>query len=262
MTIKPLTKVLLGIVSAVIALWLTLPTFVVIPMSFTDKRSFSFPPSGYSLEWYERFFSDPVWYGSLVNSLMVAVVVTAVAVVSGTMAALALNRSRLRTGAAIRLLTLAPLVVPLVITGVGVYAAFLQWRLIGSFWGFVAAHSALAIPYVVITVSSSLVSMNTNLELAARSLGATPLRTFFRVTLPHLRGGIAAGALFAFITSFDETVISIFVSNSDFKTLPVQMYSSVTRDTDPTIATASSMIVAVTVGVLLLSLLRRKSSAH
>lgn len=254
------TRVVLSTFAVLVGIILIAPTIAVIPMGFTDKRSLSFPPSGWSLRWYEEFFTNPEWIGSLGNSVMIALVVTIVAVVVGTLAALALTRSALRFRGAVNLLFLAPLIVPVVVVGVGVYAVFLQWRLVGTPWGFILAHTVLAAPYVVITVSAALQTMDWGLVRAAGSLGATPWRAFRRVTLPHIAGGVASGALFAFITSFDETVVSIFLSTSDLRTLPVQMYSSVTRDTDPTIATASSLILVITTGLLLLTLARRKKS--
>ncbi len=261
MTESRTTRVVLAVVTGLVALVLVAPTVVVIPMGFTADRSLSFPPKEWSLTWYREFFTDPDWFGSLGNSLGIAVVVTIVAVVVGTLAALAFARSRFLGQGALTVLSLAPLVIPVVVIGVGVYAMFLQWRLVGTPLGFVAAHTVLAVPYVVITVTASLRTTDWNLVRAASSLGATPWRAFLRVTLPQIAGGVAAGALFAFITSFDETVVSIFLSSSTLRTLPVQMYTSVTRDTDPTIATASSIILVITTGLLLLTLLRRRKNA-
>jgi len=255
------TRVVLSAIAIIVGVLLVAPTLVVIPMGFTDKRSLTFPPSGWSLRWYEEFFSNPEWIGSLGNSIAIAIAVTVLAVVLGTLAAVALVRSRVPASGAINLLALAPLVVPIVVVGVGVYAMFLQWRLVGTFFGFVVAHTVLAVPYVVITVSASLRTMDWGLLRAASSLGAGPWRAFRRVTLPQIAGGVAAGALFAFITSFDETVVSLFLASSELRTLPVQMYGSVTRDTDPTIATASSLILVITTGLLLATLLRRKKHA-
>lgn len=253
------TRFVLTLIAILIGMVLIAPTVAVIPMGFTAKRSLSFPPEGWSLRWYEEFFTNPAWFGALGNSLGIAAVVTLLAVILGTLAALALVRSAMRAKGLVNLVVLAPLVVPVVVVGVGVYAVFLQWRLVGTPLGFVLAHTVLAVPYVVITVSASLRTMDWGLERAAASLGATPWRSFRRVTLPHISGGVAAGALFAFITSFDETVVSLFLSSSDLRTLPVQMYTSVTRDTDPTIATASSIILVLTTGLLLLTLLRKQT---
>lgn len=259
MTATRTTRALLSALAILIGIVLIAPTIAVIPMGFTAKRSLSFPPDGWSLRWYEEFFTNPEWIGALGNSVGIALVVTVVAVILGTLTSVALVRSSLRLKGVVNLFVLAPLVVPVVVVGVGVYATFLQWRLVGTPLGFIVAHTVLAVPYVVITVTAALRTMDWGLVRAASSLGAAPWRAFRRVTLPHISGGVAAGALFAFITSFDETVVSIFLASSDLRTLPVQMYSSVTRDTDPTIATASSIILVLTTGLLLLTLLRRRT---
>ena len=247
-----------------VGVWLLAPMLVVLPMGLTERRSLSFPPQDWSLRWYRNFFTSPEWYDALVTSLEIAVLVTLLATLLGTACAFALVRGRFPGRAAINALLLAPLVVPVVIVAIAVFAAFLRWRLSGTVPGFVLAHTALAIPFVIITVSSSLRTFDVRLELAAANLGAGPWRTFRQVTLPLILPGVLSGALFAFITSFDEVVVALFLSSSDVRTLPVQMFTSVTREVDPTIAAASTMILCLTTALLVLFALtrRQETDAH
>lgn len=230
----------------VIAVWMVAPTLVAIPMSLTDKQSFTFPPSGWSTRWYGQFFTDPQWYESLLTSLKIAVLVAVVSTVLGTAAAFGLDRSRFAGKGLVNGLLLAPMIVPLVIVAVGVFAVYLRWQLAGTLTGFVLAHTTLAVPFVVVTVASSLRTFDRQLEGAAASLGAGPWPTFRHVTFPLILPGVLSGALFAFITSFDEVVVALFIQSPTLRTLPVQMFSSVTRNIDPTMAAASSMIMVVT----------------
>ena len=247
-------KLLLGLSCLLIALWLVAPTLVVIPMSFAGKKSLVFPPDGFSLQWYQNFFSNPQWFGSLMVSVRVAAMVAVVATVLGTMAAIGIDRLKSRTGGIIRAILITPMIVPGVVLAVGVYAVYLDTRLVGTWTGYVLAHTLLAIPFVVIAVGANLAVFDTRLETAAASLGASRLATFFSVTLPLILPGILSGALFAFVTSFDEVIVSLFITSPQLKTLPVQIFSSMTRDADPTVAAVGSMIFVVTTVVIGLGL--------
>lgn len=257
-----LRRRLLTVWCVLVGVWLLAPMLVVIPMSFTSRRSLNFPPEGWSLQWYRNFFSEPQWYEALFTSLYVALLVALVATAVGTAAAFGLVRGRFPGKGAVNALLLAPLVVPVVIVAIAVFATYLQWRLSGTVLGFVLAHTALAIPFVIITVSSSLRTFDRRLELAAANLGANAAATFRRVTLPLILPGVLSGALFAFITSFDEVVVALFLQSPDVRTLPVQMFTSVTREVDPTIAAASSMILALTTALLVLVALTRRQEDH
>lgn len=245
-----------------VGVWLLAPMLVVVPMGFTDRRSLSFPPDGWSTQWYTNFFSNPQWYEAMLTSLQIAVLVTVVATLVGTAAAFALVRGRFPGKGAVNALLLAPLVVPVVIVAIAMFAAYLQWQLSGTVRGFVLAHAALAVPFVVITVTSSLRTFDRRLELAAANLGAAPLATFRQVTLPMILPGVLSGALFAFITSFDEIVVALFLQSPEVRTLPVQMFTSVTREVDPTIAAASTMILVLTTALLTLFALTRRQEEH
>lgn len=251
--------------AVLVAVWMAVPPLVVIPMSLTRDRLFAFPPDSFSLRWYREFFTDPTWLNSLQASFGVAVQVTVMSVLIGTLAAFGLVRGRFRGRRLVEALGLAPLVVPLVVFGLGVYALFLKWGLVGTPLAFVAAHTVLAVPYVIITVSSSLRTLDVDIERAAAVLGAGPLRVLWRITLPAILPSMLAGGLFAFVTSFDEIVVALFISSPALRTLPVEMYSSVTRDIDPTIAAASTLILLVSTLLILVStrfLLRGSERTH
>lgn len=241
-----LPRLLLGLTCLLIAVWLVAPTLVVIPMSFADKKSLAFPPTGFSLQWYENFFTNPQWFGSLVTSAKVALMVAVVATVIGTMAAIGIERMKSRTGGLIRAVLITPMIVPGVVLAVGVYAVYLDTQLVGTWMGYVLAHTLLAIPFVVIAVGANLAVFDARLEVAAASLGASRLKTFFTITLPLILPGILSGALFAFVTSFDEVIVSLFITSPQLKTLPVQIFSSMTRDADPTVAAVGSLIFMTT----------------
>lgn len=257
------SRILLSVFCTLVGLFMLMPTLVVVPLSFTGQRSLRFPPQSWSTQWYSEFFTSAEWRDAAFTSIRIACVVTVLATVLGTMAALALVRSRRRWTAAVRAFLVAPMIVPGVITAVGIYYVFLRWQLTETFLGFVAAHTMLAIPIVVITVGSALESFDINLVRAAESLGAGPLTTFLTVTLPLILPGVSAGALFAFLTSFDESIVALFLGGPDMRTLPIQIFQSVTTALNPTIAAASTILLALTTTALLafglLTTLRNKA---
>ena len=244
----------LWVAVGLIAAWLVAPTLVVVPLSFTGARSLSFPPQEWSLRWYENFFENGKWLASLLNSLQLALIVSVAATVLGTLAAYGLSRHRVRGAGATNALLLAPMLVPSVVFGVGTYALFLKLHLVGTFAGFAAAHTALAIPFVMIPVSSALVTFDSTMERAARVCGAGTAATFWSVTLPAIAPGVLAGAMFAFVTSFDEVVVSIFLSSPYLETLPVRMFNSLEREVDPTLAAAATLIICFTTALIAIGL--------
>ncbi|PBB99149.1 ABC transporter permease [Mesorhizobium sp. WSM3862] len=246
MEMKPLTRVVLGLVSLLVAIWLVAPTLVVVPMSFNGNKSLSFPPQGFSWQWYENFVTNPEWSTSFLNSLKVASIVAVLATVLGTLAAFGLDRMKARPANLLRMLMLTPMVVPGVVLAIGIYAVYLDARLVGTLPGFVLAHTILALPFVLIAVSANLEVFDRRLETAAASLGAGALTTFRTVTLPLILPGILSGLLFAFATSFDEIIVSLFITNPYLKTLPVQIFSSITRDADPTVAAVGTILLCAT----------------
>jgi putative spermidine/putrescine transport system permease protein len=249
--------IFLKIAGAVIAVWLIAPILIVIPISFNGEASFNFPPDSWSTRWYENLFTDPEWSDSLWHSFEIALLVVLLSTVLGTACALGLDRANFRGKGVVRALILSPMIIPVVIVAVGVYAVFLPWQLIGNRLGFVLAHTVLAVPFVVVSVSTSLRGFDRRLEQAAASLGASPVTTFFKVTLPLILPGVFAGAVLAFITSFDEVVVALFLSTPQLRTVPVQMFDTL-QNVDPTIAAASTLVLTATTFVVLLAVLFNK----
>lgn len=239
-------RILLGLFCLLVAVWLMAPAMVVVPMSFNANKSLAFPPTGFSWQWYQNFFTNPEWSSSLWSSLKVAVVTAVLATIIGTLAAFGLDRMQSRVSGILRALLITPMVVPGVVLAVGIYAVYLDTRLVGTMTGFVIAHTMLAVPFVIIAVSASLSVFDKRLEIAASSLGASRLVAFRTVTLPLILPGILSGLLFAFVTSFDEIIVALFITSPYLKTLPVQIFSSITRDADPTVAAVGTLLFIAT----------------
>ena len=230
--------------------FMTLPTVVVIAVSVNPTAILSFPPSGFSLRWYENALTYPQFQRAAVNSLWVTVGSVALALPIGTAAALALERGRLRLPTLWATLLLSPLVVPGVAAGLGFLILAASLGMIRSQAVLIAAHVALVLPFVVRSVWVSVRNLDATLERAAASLGATPWRTFRRVTLPLLHPGLFAALLFAVVVSVNEFVVSLFISNRVTEILPVAMYSYVVNYTDPTIAAMSTLFITATFAVV------------
>jgi putative spermidine/putrescine transport system permease protein len=255
----------LKVIVALVGLYFVLPTLFVIPVSFSSASTFQFPPRDFSLQLYENFFTNPVWLRSLRNSVLVALLASALATVVGTAAALGLHNLTGRLARFARTLLMVSIVTPAIVIAVAVYISFLKWHLVGTLGGYVLAHAAIGVPFVLVSVTSALGGFDPKLLRASASLGAPPLRTFLNVTMPLISRGVITGAIFAFVTSFDEVVIALFLRAPAFQTLPVQMYNSVTVEIDPTIAASSSIVVvAVTAICLILQFVgtRKATSPH
>jgi putative spermidine/putrescine transport system permease protein len=253
-------RLLLVSLGALTVFFLMAPTLVVVPMSFTASHALTFPPEGFSTRWYEKMLTDPQWSTGFVNSAQVALLTAVLATVLGTLAALGTVRGRFPGKNAVNALVLSPLIVPVIIIAIGMFSVFVRWKITGTIVGLVLAHTALAVPFVVVNVATSLRTMDRNLELAAMNLGADPLRTFFRITLPIVLPGVFAGALFAFITSWDEVVVSIFLTTARFRTLPVEMWEQVRQVVDPTVAAVSTTLLTVTTTLLVLVFVVRRQA--
>jgi putative spermidine/putrescine transport system permease protein len=243
---------------SLVLLYLIFPNLVIVPMSLSSAPHFQFPPPGLSLRWYEQFFGDARWIDSLLVSTRVGLLATVLSVLLGTGAAFGIARGRLPAAGAVRALLLAPLVTPYVIIAAGLYVLYVRLRLVDTEVGLALAHTLLGIPVVMIAVSAAMRGARRELEDAAMSLGATPRQTFFKVTLPLVRPGILTGALFAFITSFDEVIIAVFVSGVHSKTLPMKMWDGVRTEISPVLTAVSTILIGLSIGALVvIELLRR-----
>jgi putative spermidine/putrescine transport system permease protein len=255
------------VICALVFFFLVAPIVIIIPLSFNAQDFFTFTPemlrldpAGFSLKHYHDFFTNPDWQLPLWNSLAIAPVATLIAVSLGTLAAIGLSQSHVPFKGAIMAILISPMIVPLIISAAGMYFFYSRVGLQGTYWGVVLAHAALGIPFVIITVTATLVGFDRSLTRAAASLGADPVRTFFKVQMPLIMPGVVAGALFAFITSFDEVVVVLFLGAPGDKTLPWQMFTGLREQISPTILAAATVLVAISVLLLItLEVLRRRS---
>lgn len=250
----------LAIAAGLVFLYLVFPILIVIPLSFSSGTYLSFPPPGFGLQWYRNFFGRSDWLDAAYLSIWIGGAVMCLATMLGAPAAIALVRSRFPGKNLLVGFIVSPLIAPVIVLAIGIYFFYARLGLVGNPFGLVIAHTCLAVPFVVINVSAALQGFDERLEQAAMNLGATPWRTFWQVTFPIIRPGVLAGALFAFISSFDELVVALFVSGSTAVTLPRKMWESIRFEIDPTIAAVSTILVVLT-GLVFLSaeLLRRRS---
>jgi putative spermidine/putrescine transport system permease protein len=235
-------------------LFLVLPVVVVIPVSFTPQRYLSLPVDGWSLRHYEALLAEPAWRRSIVDSMIVASCATAIAVTLGTLAAVGCWRISSRLSETIRFLMLAPIIVPSIVHALGFYQAWVQLGLIDSYPGMIVAHAMKGVPYVVISVSAVLSNFDLRLEQAARNLGATVTQALWRVVVPVIRPGILAGAVFAFITSWDELVVTMFISARHVYTLPRKIWDGIQDNISPSVAAMATVLILVTLAGIVLHL--------
>lgn len=233
-----------------VLIFLVLPTVIVVPMSLNADQYLAFPPRSWSLKWYAAYFSDPEWIAATLFSLEIAALTTVAATLLGTCAALALVRGDIGGLGWLNALTLAPMIVPHIVVAVAMYLEFARLGLTGTVPGFAIAHTALAVPYVVLTVSASLYRLDPALEMAALNLGASRLQAFYCVTLPLILPGVATGAAFAFIISLDEAVVSFFLSGVTGKTLTRKLFEDIDYSLSPVIAAASTLLVILSLAVM------------
>jgi putative spermidine/putrescine transport system permease protein len=258
--------------------FLVAPLIVVIPLSFTSGIFLSFTPEmlsldpdGFSLKWYKNMLGqcdDPSiktmcsdnWKTGAVNSAIIAVAATALSTALGTMAAIGLSNPLMPMRKQLMAILISPLIVPLIITASGMFLFYAKVNLIGSYAGLILAHATLGTPFVVITVTATLTGFDYNLVRAAQNLGANVITTFFKVQMPLILPGVISGALFAFITSFDEVVVVLFMGGPETVTLPRQMWSGIRQEISPTILAAATCLVLISILLLTtLELLRRRS---
>lgn len=252
------SPVLLVAVCTLVLVYLAAPLGIVVPISLSSGEGLAFPPPGYSLRWYEHYWTDRGWIDATITSLKVALLAAFFATVLGTLAAMGLSRMAGRARAIAYAFIVSPIVVPVIVLAVALYRLYSALGLQGSLIGLALAHTIIAAPFVVITVSAALTRFDQQLLLASTSLGETPFRSFFRVTLPLIRPSVLTGALFAFMTSFDEVVVALFVGSATASTLPRVMWASLRSGIDPTIAAVSTLLILLSIAVLAVAgLLRR-----
>ena len=251
-------RILPASVVGLILFFLAFPIVVVAIASFSSATYLTFPPPAFGLRWYEAYFSNPDWLKPTWVSIWVASAVVVLATFLGTLAALGIARlpKGLRIFAAG--LILSPLIVPGIVVAIGIYYAYSRYGLVGTPIAMVLAHTCLAVPFVVTSVTASLSGIDPRLEQAALSLGATPGATFFQVTLPLIQPGVLVGALFAFITSFDELIVALFISGTGAVTLPRRMWDDLRFQIDPTIAAVSTLTIVLTAALMGAAHLLRK----
>tara|TARA_Y100000588_G_scaffold380372_1_gene464140 strand:+ start:1739 stop:2593 length:855 start_codon:yes stop_codon:yes gene_type:complete len=254
------------ILCGLIFFFLIFPLVVVIPLSFNAVPFFTFTkemlaldPAGYSLKWYEDFFSNLNWQGAVRNSVIIAFFATLLATTLGTLAALGLSRPTMPAKTLVMSILISPMIVPLIISAAGMFFFYSRIGLQGTHIGVILAHAALGTPFVVITVTATLVGFDKSLIRASASLGASPTTTFFKVIVPLILPGVISGALFAFITSFDEVVVVLFVGSFKQRTIPWQMFSGIREHISPTILAVATILVLVSIALLIsVELLRRR----
>ncbi|MGZ2486443.1 mannopine transport system permease protein [Rhizobium pisi] len=242
---KAALRLLGGLLIGAILFFLVLPTLLVIPISLNDSSYIELPPKGLTLRWYVDFLSDPDWRAATIFSLKIALATTIASTVIGTLAAIGLVRGNLPGKTLLQALSLGPMIVPHVVFGVALYLVFSPLSLTGNFSGFLIAHTVLAVPYVIITVSAALERFDTSLELAALNCGASRSRAFFSIVLPNIAPAVAAASVFAFLASFDEATVAFFISDTGGKTISRKMFEDIDFNLTPVIATVSTLLVAV-----------------
>lgn len=242
----------LNIYVALILLFLALPIAVVIPAAFSAESTLSFPPRGFSLKWFENAWNTQGFWDALQNSLMIAVLAGFASLVIGTLASFAIVRHRFPGRTLLELLFMTPLVFPAIVFAVALVTVLGSMGLLRNFWGLVFAHIIITVPYVVRTVGATLAEIEVSYEEAAATLGANRLKVLFLVTLPMLRPGLIAGAVFSAIMSFDEFTVSLFLVGPGVMTLPLEIYYYTEFQMDPTVAAVSTILIAVTAVTVIL----------
>ena len=252
---------------ACVFLFLIAPILVIIPLSFNAEPYFTFTEGmmaldkeAYSVRWYKDIATNPQWIFSAKNSIFVATFSTLIATVLGTLAALGLSQSHMPYRPLVMGVLISPMIVPLIITAAGMFFFYSQLGLTHTFTGLILAHTALGTPFVVITVTATLTGFDTNLIRASQSLGADTFSPFFKVIMPLILPGVISGALFAFITSFDEVVVVLFIGSIEQITIPKQMWAGLRQETSPVILSMATCLVLLSIALLTtVELLRRRS---
>jgi putative spermidine/putrescine transport system permease protein len=261
MTMSRPFRIALVVTCALVLLYLILPILIIAPMSFSAARYLSFPPPSLSLRWYQEYVGNSAWMQATRVTLTVAVLTVVIATPLGVAAAYAISQSKWRIMRLIHMTLLLPLVVPIIITAVGIFFVYAKVGLAATMTGLVLANVMLGLPYVVISVAAGLQSFDATQEMVARSLGMNRLRSFFVVTLPQIRASVIAGGIFAFISAMDETIVALFISGGQYQPLTKRMFTALRDEIDPTIAAISTLMTAVSFMLVLVATSRSKKGA-
>jgi putative spermidine/putrescine transport system permease protein len=245
-------RLLLSGFAVLVYVFLQLPLLIVFPISFSSAQYLQFPPPGWSLQWYERYLNSPNWLTPTWVSLKVAMATTALSLLFGVPLAFGLTRERFRGRDAIEKLSMAPIIVPTIVVSIALYGLFARLKLIGAWYGIAIAHTLLALPFVVVLVVAGLRDFDVNQELAALGLGASRWRAVWHVTLPQVRPSLVSAAFLAFISSFDELVVAMFLGGANM-TLPKKMFDNIRMEIDPTIAAISALQIVLVSALLALA---------
>lgn len=257
----------LRLFASFVLVFLMLPIIVIVPLSFNTEPFFTFTegmlsldPDAYSLRWYEEVLDDPNWQLAIRNSFLVGTISAIIATVLGTLAAVGLASPWMPFKRVVTALLLSPMIVPLIIIAAGMFFFYSRFDLVGTFAGVIIAHATLGVPFVIITVTATLSGFDRSLFIAGLSLGAGPVRVFWDVVIPLIRPGVISGGLFAFVTSFDEVVVVLFLAGPEQRTIPRQMFSGLREQINPTILAVATLLVVLSAALLFtLEALRRRS---
>jgi putative spermidine/putrescine transport system permease protein len=258
----------LRVTAFLVLVFLMLPILIIMPLSFNSQPFFTFTegmlsldPDAYSMRWYQEIIDDPNWLLAIRNSFIVGTVAALIATVLGTLAAVGLSSQWMPYKRLITALLLSPMIVPLIIIAAGMFFFYTQFNLVGTFTGLIIAHAALGVPFVIITVTATLSGFDRSLFVAGLSLGASPVKVFWDVVIPLIRPGVISGGLFAFVTSFDEVVLVLFLAGPEQRTIPRQMFSGLREQINPTILAVATLLIVLSAALLFtLEALRRRSA--
>lgn len=258
----------LRITAFLVLLFLMLPILVIMPLSFNAEPFFTFTdgmlsldPDAYSMRWYQEIWAEPKWMLAIRNSFVVGAAAALIATTLGTLAAVGLSSPWMPFKRVITALLLSPMIVPLIIIAAGMFFFYTQFNLVGTFGGLIIAHAALGVPFVIITVTATLSGFDRSLFVAGLSLGASPVKAFWDIVIPLIRPGVISGGLFAFVTSFDEVVLVLFLAGPEQRTIPRQMFSGLREQINPTILAVATLLIVLSAALLFtLEALRRRSA--
>ena len=250
----------LYIICVLVLCFLILPVLIIIPMSFGGAEYLEFPPSSFSLRWYANFFNDSEWLHATWNSITIGFGTMVLSCLLGISAAVGVTMKAMKKGKIFSIILMVPMILPAIIATIAMYAVYGHWKLVGTYHGIVIAHSCLAIPLVVTLVSASLYGLDSRYYDAARSLGATHLTAIRKIVIPLIKPAVLSSMLFAFITSFDESVIALFITRQNTMTLPRMIFDSLKYEISPSVSAVSSLLIFLTILIFVVNAVFKKKA--